>query len=329
MSTQADSSSQRSNQPWTKDEMERLVAWMEENPQDLKGKQIAWHKDVKDQVFSEPGDEHITVKKITEKASNMKRRWKEAKAMAELSGWGVRLEDNEQTINDVLERKCAFYWRLDGIWGTRPNASIIIGSMESTNPPDVSQAASTSRTSDTHDGTQLDWSPSPSRQPSPTRQPSPARQPSPPAQSTPAPTIKFRSTPAATPSRSTPTPTPSSSRSSTPSQLRMKKRDSGSMLRQTLEERYDVQEELASKRHKIEIDVKREKMAAEERIANARIAAEERIADRQLEQGKEIAKMQNEAQSKQIESFTRVMEKMMDVFSASAGAARGKDTENL
>ena len=279
-----------------KEEVERLVAWMEENRQDLKGKQIAWHKDVKDQVFAD--DEHIMVKKITEKANNMKRRWKEAKTMLELSGWGVRLEDNEQSINDVLDRKCAFFWRLDEIWGTCPNASVIDGNMDSSNPLPNHIAGIT----DTQDDTQLKWTPTPPLHPSP------------PPQSIPTPAPASVPEPASTP--------PSRSRSSTPMQLRTGKRDSSSILRQTLEERYDIQEELASKRHKIEMDIKREKIAGEERIAGAKVAAEERIADRQLEQGERIAQMQADAQTKQTESFTRVMEKMLDVFGPAGSAHR-------
>jgi len=35
-----------------KEEFERLIAWMEENQELLRGKQIAWHKVAKDEVFS-------------------------------------------------------------------------------------------------------------------------------------------------------------------------------------------------------------------------------------------------------------------------------------
>ncbi|KAF8425569.1 hypothetical protein EV426DRAFT_716101 [Tirmania nivea] len=77
---------------WSKSQSERLVAWMEENQEELRGKQIKWHKLVKEQVFS--NDEHITVKRITDKATNMKRSWKEARAMQQRSGWGVKAENN-------------------------------------------------------------------------------------------------------------------------------------------------------------------------------------------------------------------------------------------
>ncbi|KAF8430078.1 hypothetical protein EV426DRAFT_579629 [Tirmania nivea] len=43
--------------------------------------------------------------------------------MIDQSGWGLRPEENEQSINAVLEKKCPFFWRLDGVWGEHPNAS--------------------------------------------------------------------------------------------------------------------------------------------------------------------------------------------------------------
>ncbi|KAF8433060.1 hypothetical protein BGX38DRAFT_1276314 [Terfezia claveryi] len=52
--------------PWSKEDVKRLVAWMEDHQDKLCGKQAVWHKDVKDQVFGE--DEWITVKRIKEKA---------------------------------------------------------------------------------------------------------------------------------------------------------------------------------------------------------------------------------------------------------------------
>ena len=59
--------------------------------------------------------DHIAVKRITEKMSNMKKAWKDAKAMQQRSGWGVKPEENEESINEVLEGKCPFFWRLEDI----------------------------------------------------------------------------------------------------------------------------------------------------------------------------------------------------------------------
>ena len=75
--------------------------------------QIAWHnKEAKEQVFG--AEEHITVKRISEKMGNMKKTWKDAKAMQAQSGWGVKPEESEASTNQVLERRCPFFWRLDG-----------------------------------------------------------------------------------------------------------------------------------------------------------------------------------------------------------------------
>lgn len=47
---------------------------MEDNYLLLRGKQITWHKQVKDEVFS--NDNHITVKKLGDKVFNMKKAWR-------------------------------------------------------------------------------------------------------------------------------------------------------------------------------------------------------------------------------------------------------------
>ena len=45
----------------------------------------------------------------------MKRAWKEAREMQDQSGWGLQPDDNKASINDRLERKCPFYWRLHAV----------------------------------------------------------------------------------------------------------------------------------------------------------------------------------------------------------------------
>ena len=54
-------------------EMERLVAWMEENQEILKGKQIAWHKVVKEGFLLQVMTIPIKVKRISDKAGDMKK----------------------------------------------------------------------------------------------------------------------------------------------------------------------------------------------------------------------------------------------------------------
>jgi len=56
---------------------------------------------------------------------NMEKTWKDAKAMQAQSGWGVNPEESEASINQELQRRCPFFWRLGEIWGSRPNVSVI------------------------------------------------------------------------------------------------------------------------------------------------------------------------------------------------------------
>lgn len=57
--------------------------------------------------------------------------------MVNSSGWGV--EDPDDTINKLLERKCPCFWRLEELWGTRPNVRVIMDT-ESSEMPLVMEA---------------------------------------------------------------------------------------------------------------------------------------------------------------------------------------------
>ncbi|KAF8427483.1 hypothetical protein EV426DRAFT_699314 [Tirmania nivea] len=57
--------------PWTREEIEQLIGWMEDNQEQLRGKQVAWYKEVKEQAFA--NEDHITVKRISEKIGNIKK----------------------------------------------------------------------------------------------------------------------------------------------------------------------------------------------------------------------------------------------------------------
>jgi len=67
---------------------------MEDHEEEIRGKQVQWHKEVKEQVFAD--EEHILVKRITEKMDTMRKAWKDAKAMQERPGSGVKPEENEE-----------------------------------------------------------------------------------------------------------------------------------------------------------------------------------------------------------------------------------------
>ena len=120
---------------WSREDTAKLVAWMEVNPGQLRGKQSVWHKEVKDAEFAD--SQVISVKRVRDKATNLKVQWKAAKALQERSGWGLREEENTEVVNRCLEKKCPFFWRLDRIWGPRPSSSpaVLVGS--SSVPPEV------------------------------------------------------------------------------------------------------------------------------------------------------------------------------------------------
>ncbi|KAF8424368.1 hypothetical protein EV426DRAFT_574030 [Tirmania nivea] len=141
---------------WPKEDMERLVCWMEDNQEKLRGKQAAWHKDVKEQVFAEDPD--ITVNRIRDKAQNMKKAWSDARKLREQSGSGVRAEDQVSSFNALLESKCPLFWRLDDIWGTRPNIIPIIIA-DSTQDPTESQSELLKK--DESDNDVLEWDETP------------------------------------------------------------------------------------------------------------------------------------------------------------------------
>ncbi|KAF8457675.1 hypothetical protein BGX38DRAFT_1156646 [Terfezia claveryi] len=336
---------------WTLEEVERMVTWMEENPELLQGKQVTWHKELKQEVF--PDEEHITVKKITDKATNMKRAWKEAKALQDSPGCELIAVDNERSIKELLEKKCTFFWRLNAIWGSRP-AGTVIASMESipstrqsarqSAPQSASQLASKSAL---RAAPQLPARLAPRATPQPTSESigktssqesiSQSTVKSTPQiifQSTSIPTRQAASQAAVQSSSQDPPqaalqpalseedmefdgpPTPPRSTFGPRSRRSEKKRDLNSMLRQALDDRQAADGELALKRQKAEIDAQRERLAAEERIAQIH-------RDAQIKQAESIARIQADAQVKQAEIFARVMEKMVAVIEGAGGGAAG------
>ena len=306
-----------------------MVGWMEENQELLQGKQTAWFKDVKQQEFS--NDEHITVKRIADKVTNMKRAWKGAKALQERSRWGLTREKNEASVNGTLEKKCAFFWRLDEIWGARPNVAVptAIRSAAATAPRRIPQSHGAPPTPSQSQPSLSQPPAPPTASAAPTASAPPAAPAAPAASAAPAPTApqsldesdddnisEWQLSP---PTASPPAPSPlkpSSTRSTLApvSTLRSisgsrAKRDWGTMFKQALEERTSAKSEAELKRRKAELDIRREEIE----IKKERIASQERM-----------VKLQTEAQIKQAESFARVMEKMVDILGgASGGSASG------
>ena len=89
--------------PWKAEELESLIAWMEENHELLRGRPSDWVIKVKESAFPDnAGFGHITLKKIKDKYNNMKKAWRDAKAIQERSGFGLREEDCEATVNGII-----------------------------------------------------------------------------------------------------------------------------------------------------------------------------------------------------------------------------------
>ena len=57
-------SGSRAYRPWQKEELERLVGWIEEHADLMQGKRKDWSKQAKEEVFSTSLDYHISLKKI-------------------------------------------------------------------------------------------------------------------------------------------------------------------------------------------------------------------------------------------------------------------------
>ncbi|KAF8430098.1 hypothetical protein EV426DRAFT_579780 [Tirmania nivea] len=261
---------------WKKEDVERLVAWMEDHQENLRGKQAAWHKDVKDQLFSE--DEWISIKRIKEKAQNLKIAWTKARKIRDQSGEGVRAEDQVPTFNALLESKCPMFWRLDAIWGTRPNAGAIVlgNSLQVGSAGDITQlSADESKDPKIKDSELEDH-----------------------YSNTPASAQVIESSDEelewerTLPRNQAPTPLGSTIATG-------KKRhhhDKAGEIRRILGDR-----------GAIEIKKEEVRVKAEKELQKERLAAEDRRWDRKLESEERIAKIQADAQARQFQSFLQMM----------------------
>ena len=93
----------RSMLGWTDDELERFIAWMEENQEDIRGSTIKWTTHLKESVFADA--EHIDIKRIKSKFHNMKSSWQRAKQMQDQSGFGLTEADCSSSINGLNPAK--------------------------------------------------------------------------------------------------------------------------------------------------------------------------------------------------------------------------------
>jgi hypothetical protein len=82
---------------WDTTELEKLISWMEHNQELLRGSTNTWTRKLKDTVFADY--EHIDVKKIKAKYHNFRTSWKAAKKLQDQSGFGLKEDDCEASIN--------------------------------------------------------------------------------------------------------------------------------------------------------------------------------------------------------------------------------------
>lgn len=140
MSTPATASTPRStgpgNLPWAPEEIDLLLTWIEAHHSLIQGRQVDWHRQLKAAVFSSAEHDHISIKRITEKMSNLKKAYHKAKALQLERGYASTEAENEIGHNTCLESKCKNFWRLDGIWGHEPfpSAAIPRPSAKAANP---------------------------------------------------------------------------------------------------------------------------------------------------------------------------------------------------
>ena len=324
---------------WTQAEVELIIGWMKENPHLLRGKPQVWHTKIYDQFFQ--NSEHITITKIRDKLSNMKRSWQAARILMNSSGWGV--EDMYDTVNKLLERKCPFFWRLEEIWGTRPNVRVIMDTESSKMPlimearekvlEDEDEDEDADEDADEDEYTSvLSWNETPqpptrpcSLTPPPIiipilasrltqRQPlSVPRSESSTSRSQSSTSRSQSSTPrseSSTPRPSSSTPRPSSSTPSLPKCS--EKRDLANIMKRAFEERQASRDEFASKKLKADTEVKLEKIASDDRIAEMQAVGQ----DRQIER---MGRFQEDGHVRSMEVFSSMLQ---DVLRGKPGKKR-------
>ena len=86
---------------WQPGELGKLITWTEENYERLRGRPTDWTNKLKEAIFpDDEGFKHITAKS-EDKYTNMNRAWKDAKTVQGQSGFGLREEDFERSINSI------------------------------------------------------------------------------------------------------------------------------------------------------------------------------------------------------------------------------------
>jgi len=270
---------------WSDEDQEKLIGWMEGNQELRRGAAVYWMKKAKEAVFAD--NEDIDVKKIKSKYHNMKNSWKAAKKLQEESGFGVKEDDCTGSVNDVLNKKCRFFWRLDKMFGTRPNNNPVVVTSDTISPHE--QPSESQFQPQPNPLVLDDWPESESDD-----RANDAPTPSPPPTSA-APSAAAAA-PAPTSPRTQPRPNPSPRRN----------KGDGELKRLAKLNRSDWTER----------EEKRQKIQADTQIEVARIQAEsqERIMDKQLQMQKEESERQMQIQREERELHREREERQFQMF---------------
>lgn len=273
---------------WTTEEVARLIGWMEANKDALRGLQSRWYKDAREALWKE--DRDMTWQRVRDKVQNMKQAWKKGVQLRDQSGWGLRVQDNEPAVVQKLEKTCPFFWRLDRIWGTGPQA-----------PPLAIMAAERARTTREDSANQPDGD-------EPLHlEDEVESQPVTPSEST--------------PSAPTPPPPPKVSKASAtpePPPTRGVKRGIQASLKDLMGESQHFRAEIAGKKLKQELILQERQIASQERIASIQANSAKEIARIQAETQERQLKIQVEAQQKQFDTLAS----LVSLFAGNSGLPR-------
>ena len=305
-STQSQSQ-QRQIKLWSAADTERLIAWMEDNQEALRGLQSKWYKDVKDALWKEDAD--MTWQRVRDKVQNMKQAWKRAANMRDQSGWGLSAEDHESSVVEKLEKTCQHFYQLDNIWGSRVNITPLITvnatELRTVIQENIVDENKSEKQTDSEDeeerDTQLPWeetpTPSASAEAMPTQSHSSSKQPS-------------RS--------ATPKATPEPSRG-------VKRGNSG--LKDMMNEARNLRTEIHTKKLKQELSLQERQIESQERIASIQADSAKEIAKLNAESQERQMKIQAEAQAESQVRQAQAQQKQFEALTNLVSLFAGKRSE--
>ncbi|KAI5304753.1 hypothetical protein KEM56_005995 [Ascosphaera pollenicola] len=99
--------------PWKREEVDALLAWMDEHKEVVRGKMNKWCQQVKDDVFEHNDDIQWT--KIKDKYHNMRRQWLNARKLCGAPEYLIKEGDLADDLRAKMVAKCPNFFRLEEI----------------------------------------------------------------------------------------------------------------------------------------------------------------------------------------------------------------------